>query len=115
MPNDFVVPWVILINCLSFAFSDLPHSPLPSPCDVCLIVKDLEKGIKVDHEPTANHFKEVLSGKGIGPELVSTIMPLRELRVEYNTYEARNALCGKFDVILVRVEKISVSKQEINS
>ncbi len=93
-----------LQDLVSFAFSVLPHSTLPSPCDVCLVVKDLKKGIKVDHEPTANHFKDILSVKGIGPELVSTVMPLRELRVEYNTFEAKNALCGKFDVILVELK-----------
>ncbi len=58
--------------------------------DVCLIVKDLEKGLKVDHEPTVNHFKELLSDKGVE---VSRVMSLRELKVEYKTYESKTALC----------------------
>jgi hypothetical protein len=33
--------------------------------DVCLIVKDLEKGWKVDHEPTAQHYKELLESHDI--------------------------------------------------
>ena len=43
----------------------LPHCPLPAPRDVCLIVKDLEKGIKVDHEDTVRHFTDLISEKGV--------------------------------------------------
>lgn len=80
--------------------SSLPHGLLPEPTDVCLIVKDLQKGLKVDHEPSANHFKDLLADKGIGADLVSTVMPLRELKVEYKQYETKTALCHRFDAFL---------------
>ena len=43
----------------------LPHCPLPPTMDVCLFVKDLEKGIKVDHEDTVRHFTDLLAEKGV--------------------------------------------------
>jgi len=74
---------------------------LPGPSDVCLIVRDLQKGLKVDHGPSANHFKDLLADKGVGPELVSTVMPLRELKVEYKPFETKTALCHRHDAFLV--------------
>ena len=54
------------LDCIHFLlFRELPHIILPEPTEVCLIVKDLEKGLKVDHEPTTIHFKDILSEKGI--------------------------------------------------
>jgi ribosome biogenesis protein UTP30 len=78
----------------------LPHSVLPDPADICLIVKDLEKGLKVDHEPSTHHFRQLLSDKGVGPELVAAVMPLRELKVEYKQFETKTALCHKYDLFL---------------
>ena len=33
--------------------------------DICLIVKDLQKGWKENHEPTTQHYQELLSSKGV--------------------------------------------------
>jgi len=77
----------------------LPRCSIPEPRDVCLIVKDLEKGLKVDHEPTINHFKELLSEKGVAD--ITQVISLRELKVEYKQYEAKNSLVQKFDLFLV--------------
>ena len=74
---------------------------MPDPADVCLIVRDLQKGLKADHEPSANHFRELLADKGVGPELVSTVLPLRELKFEYKQYETKTALCHRHDAFLV--------------
>ena len=82
-----------------FNFSPLAHNPLPDPHDVCLIVKDLEKGTRPDHEPSKRHFQDLLKSKGV--EGVSEIIPLRELKVEYKQYEAKTALCHRFDKFLV--------------
>ena len=65
-----------------------------------MIVKDLEKGLKVDHEPSAVFFRDLLNEKGLGPDFISTVMPLRELKVEYKAYETKTALCHKFDLFL---------------
>ena len=85
---------------LDHIFRELPNGILPEPTEVCLIVKDLQKGLKVDHEPTTIHFRDILSEKGIGPDFISTVLPLRELKVEYKAYETKTALCHKFDAFL---------------
>lgn len=77
----------------------LPHYRFPEAQDVCLIVKDLKKGIKEDHEATVNHFKDLLAEKG-AQKSISQVISLRELKVEYKPFEAKNALCQKFDVFL---------------
>lgn len=46
-------------------FSVLPNSFRNEESDICLIVKDLEKGWKVDHEPTIHHYKELLESKNV--------------------------------------------------
>ena len=95
--------WKHLQEILEFTFirnfSELPNCCVAEPRDVCLIVKDLEKGLKVDHESTLNHFNELLASKGV--DNITQIISLRELKVEYKQYEAKNSLCQKFDVFLV--------------
>jgi len=76
----------------------LPHSPLSSNNDVCLFVKDLEKGLKVDHEGTVNHFNSLLVDKGV--KHVTQVISLRELKVEYKQFEAKTQLCHRFDTFL---------------
>ncbi len=90
----------MIVNNIFHVFRELPHGILPEPTEVCLIVKDLQKGLKVDHEPTTIHFRDILNEKGIGPDFISTVMPLRELKVEYKAYETKTALCHKFDAFL---------------
>jgi len=76
----------------------LPHSPLPGSKDVCLFVKDLEKGLKVDHEGTVQHFNNLLADKGVTG--ITKVISLRELKVEYKQYEAKTQLCHMFDQFL---------------
>lgn len=75
----------------------LPHSPIVDKTDVCIIVKDLEKGLKVDHESSVNHFKDLLSEKGVE---VSSVISLRELKVDYKTFESKTALCHRHEIFL---------------
>jgi ribosome biogenesis protein UTP30 len=75
----------------------LPHPPITDIKDICLIVKDLEKGLKVDHEATINHFKALLADKGVE---VASVISLRELKVEYKPYEAKTALCHRHEIFL---------------
>jgi len=77
----------------------LPNCCVAEPRDVCLFVKDLEKGLKIDHESTLNHFNELLAAKGI--DNITQVISLRELKTEYKQYEAKNSLCQKFDIFLV--------------
>jgi len=76
----------------------LPHSPLPANKDVCLFVKDLEKGLKVDHEGSVQHFTNLLADKGV--QGVTKVISLRELKVEYKQFEAKTQLCHMFDQFL---------------
>ena len=80
-----------------FIFRVLPHSPIVDKTDVCIIVKDLEKGLKVDHESSVNHFKDLLSEKGVE---VSSVISLRELKVDYKTFESKTALCHRHEMFL---------------
>merc|ERR1719458_458387 len=77
----------------------LPHPTTPVTRDVCLIVKDFEKGIRPDHEPTVAHYEAFLAEKGV--KGVTKVMSLRELKVEYKTFESKTALSHLYDHFLV--------------
>ena len=77
----------------------LPHPTTPASRDVCLIVKDFEKGIRPDHEPTVAHYEALLAEKGV--KGVTKVMSLRELKVEYKTFESKTALSHLYDHFLV--------------
>lgn len=48
-----------------FRSSDLPHWLITDTSDICLFVTDLKKGRRVDHEPTIQHYEDLLREKGI--------------------------------------------------
>merc|ERR1719376_2032031 len=77
----------------------LPHPATPATRDICLIVKDFEKGIRPDHEPTVAHYEALLAEKGV--KGVTKVMSLRELKVEYKTFESKTALSHLYDHFLV--------------
>lgn len=83
----------------------LPHSLLMETSDVCLFVPDLIRGRNVNHEMTITHYKKLLEKRGISNE-ISQIIPCRQFRVEYSTYEAKRKLCNMFDIFLIH-NKIS--------
>ena len=43
----------------------LPNSFRNEESDICLVVKDLQKGWKVNHEPTTHHYQELLESKNV--------------------------------------------------
>lgn len=45
--------------------SCLPHPLIDKSSDVCLFVPDLKKGRNEDHEPTIEHYKELLEKNNI--------------------------------------------------
>ncbi|XP_038211831.1 ribosomal L1 domain-containing protein CG13096-like [Zerene cesonia] len=77
----------------------LPYSTVASSGEVCLITPDLKKGKKVDHEPTIEHWEEILRKAGVTS--VKTILPMRQLRVEYDQFELRRRLMTQHDYIMV--------------
>lgn len=80
--------------------------PFRSHNDVCLFVKDLQRGLRVDHERSAQHWQEVLRCANV--TRVNKVMPLRELRAEYGTFEARRKLCDSYDVFLTDTNLFSM-------
>ncbi|XP_060878723.1 ribosomal L1 domain-containing protein 1-like [Metopolophium dirhodum] len=82
----------------------LPNSLVTDTTDICLIVPDLVRGRNVDHEKTSHHYKDLLAKNGI--KNIKTILPARQIRVEFNEYEARRNLCHSHDIFLID-QKIS--------
>lgn len=75
----------------------LPNSLVRSNTDICLFVKDQDKNER-DYEPTVEHFKELLSSKGV--DNIAEVMPLKQLKLEYGPYEAKRNLSNMFDMYL---------------
>jgi len=53
-----VIKYVLHSSCL-------PHPLIDKSSDVCLFVPDLKKGRNEDHEPTIEHYKELLEKNNI--------------------------------------------------
>ncbi|XP_053608075.1 ribosomal L1 domain-containing protein CG13096 [Plodia interpunctella] len=77
----------------------LPYSTAASTGEVCLIVPDLKKGKKPDHEPTIDHWEEILRKANV--TAVKTILPMRQLRVEYDQFELKRRLMTQHDFLMV--------------
>lgn len=82
----------------------LPH-PYHSPksATICLFVKDLDR---VKHDPDvdkdARIFAEYLAvEKGVEPGTIAEIISLRQLKREYQSYEAKRRLASAYDIFLV--------------
>ncbi|GAB0094641.1 hypothetical protein DMENIID0001_099630 [Sergentomyia squamirostris] len=76
----------------------LPHTLLDDTDEVCLLVKDLERGAKKDFNPTKDHFEEVLKLAGV--TRINRVIPVNELKTDYGPFEAKLKLCQSFDVFL---------------
>ncbi|KAL4712288.1 hypothetical protein ACJJTC_004050 [Scirpophaga incertulas] len=77
----------------------LPHSTAASTGEICLITPDLKKGKKIDHEPTIDHWEEILKKAGVTS--VKTVLPLRQLKVEYDQFELKRRLMTQHDFIMI--------------
>ncbi|XP_069125005.1 ribosomal L1 domain-containing protein 1-like isoform X2 [Argopecten irradians] len=75
----------------------LPHSVWTSEQEVCLIVKDIDKSSR-EHEVTEQHYKDLLSSKGI--TCITQIIPLKSLKLEYKPFEAKRNLANMFDLFV---------------
>ncbi|XP_045529164.1 ribosomal L1 domain-containing protein CG13096 [Pieris brassicae] len=98
-------PIFLQIRCIKIQNSTgnikfvLPHSTAASTGEICLITPDLKKGKKPDHEPTIEHWEDLLRKAGVTS--VKTILPMRQLRVEYDQFELRRRLMTQHDFIMV--------------
>ncbi|PVD39400.1 hypothetical protein C0Q70_02030 [Pomacea canaliculata] len=64
--------------------------------EVCLFVKDLERRDR-EYEKTVQHFKDFLKSRDIN---VSAIVPLKALKLEYKSFEAKRNLANMYDLFL---------------
>lgn len=77
----------------------LPHSTVASTGEVCLVTPDIKKGRKHDHEPTIDRWEEILRKEGVTG--VKTVLPVRQLKVEYDQFELKRRLLTQHDFIMV--------------
>lgn len=77
----------------------LPHSLVSPEDDVALIVKDLKKGRRTDYEPTVEHFRQLLDEHKC--KQVKTIIPVNQLKTEYDQFELKRNLVNSHDFFLV--------------
>ncbi|KAK2714449.1 uncharacterized protein LOC136040170 isoform X1 [Artemia franciscana] len=78
----------------------LPHNPRSGDSEACLVIKDKERDLKKDHEENVEAFKAKLEAAEAS-SLLSEVISLRQLKVEYNVFEAKRKLCQRFDTVLV--------------
>lgn len=83
----------------------LPNSTAASTGEICLIVPDMKKGRRFDHEPTIDHWEELLRKSGVTQ--VKTILPLRQVKVEYDQFELKRKLLTQHDFIMVDTRILS--------
>merc|ERR1719187_2754656 len=76
----------------------LPHHHTPESRGVC-----------PDHEATVLHYESLLAEKGV--KGITKVMALRELKVEYKTFESKRALCHLYDHFLADARIIRLLPQ----
>lgn len=84
-------------------YRTLPHSIDAEDSEVCLFVKDLKRGRRLDFEPTIKHYETMLKQKKIDLSKI-TIIPLNQLYNDFATYELRRKLAYLYDRFLVDKE-----------
>ncbi|KAL2730691.1 ribosomal L1 domain-containing protein [Vespula squamosa] len=77
----------------------LPYSIISSDDDIALFVCDLEKGRRKDYELTVNHYKELLDKYGCTK--IKDIIPINQVKTEYDQYELKRKLVASYDYFLV--------------
>lgn len=77
----------------------MKHSLLNDDSEIAFFVKDLQRGRRVDYEPTIQHYENLLKEKNINHRI--TVIPINQLYNEYSTFEARRKLSFLYDKFLV--------------
>lgn len=87
-------------QCLIFfLFSSLPHSLLTPNDDICLIVRDDQRGKKIDSEPTKQKWEDILKENDI--TCIKTVLPFNQLKNEYPAFEMKAKLANTYETFLV--------------
>ncbi|KAL0278834.1 UNVERIFIED_CONTAM: hypothetical protein PYX00_000528 [Menopon gallinae] len=82
----------------------LPHPVTSGKPEVCLMVRDYLAKDKVKRtldekiDRTIEHYEKILKLHNVNS--ITNILPLKQLRTEYNTYELQRKLVNRFDVFL---------------
>lgn len=84
---------------LYFFFRQLPNAIYKKGDDICLIVKDLERGRKQEHEETLSFWNDKLRELNI--DFITQVIPFRQLKQDYREYEMKLKLVHRFDRFLV--------------
>lgn len=77
----------------------LPHSIVSSTDDIALFVCDLARGRRKDYEPTVDHYRELLDKCGC--TRIKDIIPMNQVKTEYDQYELKRKLVASYDHFLV--------------
>lgn len=77
----------------------LPNAIYKKGDDICLIVKDLERGRKQEHEETLSFWNDKLRELDI--DFITQVIPFRQLKQDYREYEMKLKLVHRFDRFLV--------------
>ncbi|XP_065360905.1 ribosomal L1 domain-containing protein CG13096 [Calliphora vicina] len=65
--------------------------------DVVIIVPDLQRGAKVDYEPTIQHYEDLLRENGVDD---IKVVPFNQLRNECTTFESKRKFANTYDYFL---------------
>lgn len=76
----------------------LPHRLVEDNAEVCLFTKDLDKSSR-EHEDSEEYFRDFLKEKNISDE-ITAIIPLKQIKLEYQTFEAKRHLSTLYDIFL---------------
>ncbi|XP_067648395.1 ribosomal L1 domain-containing protein CG13096 [Eurosta solidaginis] len=76
---------------------NLKHSLVDKDDNVAIIVSDLQRGAKVDYDPTIQHYEDIFREAGIEG---LTIIPFNKLRNECKTFETVRKFGNTYDYFL---------------
>lgn len=59
----------------------------------------MKRGRNIDHQETIDHYEELLRKQNV--TCIKRVLPVRQIRVEYDQFELKRRLCGYYDCFLV--------------
>ncbi|CAL7936007.1 unnamed protein product [Xylocopa violacea] len=77
----------------------LPYTIVSPNDEVALFVGDLQRGRRKDYEPTVEHYEDLLRKHGC--TRIKSIIPMNQVKTEYDQYELKRKLVDSYDYFLV--------------
>lgn len=75
----------------------LPHPVVDEMTPICLFVSDIDRNER-DYSVTVDKYQEMLDQAAIKPQI--SIVPLKQLKLEYKEYESKRQLLAMYDMFL---------------